>query len=93
MKIVKKDQAFIAYNDNDVQIGEAITAPTENEGVVAATSAYVDPEYRSEGIAGQLVDALAEDARQQNYLVYPVCPYVVKKFDRETKYRDIDSRH
>lgn len=92
MKIVKKEHAFIAYNDEGVQIGEAITAPTENEGVVAATSVYVDPEYRSEGIAGQLVDALAQDARDRHYLIYPVCPYVVQKFDRETVYHDVDSR-
>lgn len=35
----------------------------------------VDPQYRGQGLAKQLVDAAVAWAREENWKIVPVCPY------------------
>ena len=65
----------------------------EEEGKLwQASHTEVDTAYGGRGIAGKLVDKLADEARLRNKKIYPSCPYVAKKFDQDPKYKDLDAR-
>ena len=41
------------------------------------------------GVAGALVDALVQDAREQKFKVAPQCSYVAAKFDEHPEWSDL----
>ena len=57
-----------------------------------ASHTVVDTAYGGRGIAGKLVDKLADEARLRDKKIYPICSYVAKKFDQDPKYKDLDAR-
>lgn len=52
----------------------------------------VDKSYGGRGIAADLVDCLVAFARENSYKIHPTCSYVVKKFDKDASYKDVDAR-
>ena len=52
----------------------------------------VDKSYGGRGIAADLVDCLVAFARENSYKIHPTCSYVVKKFDKDESYKDVDAR-
>ncbi|MBB5731876.1 hypothetical protein FHS61_000880 [Altererythrobacter atlanticus] len=54
-----------------------------------AEHTFVPPEARGMGIAMQLVEALVEDARKQDFTVVPQCSYVEMAFRRNPDWADI----
>ena len=52
----------------------------------------VDKSYGGRGIAADLVDCLVDFARDENLKIYPTCSYVVRKFDTDESYKDVDAR-
>lgn len=49
----------------------------------------VPPEIGGRGIAAQLVQTLAADARAQGFQVIPQCSYVVAQFQRHPEWADL----
>ena len=66
-----------------------ITYIPKGEGVIDANHTFVDPSLRGQGVARQLVDKLADFARDENLKIYPTCPYVVALFEKSTEYDDV----
>ncbi|WP_010289322.1 GNAT family N-acetyltransferase [Kurthia massiliensis] len=62
---------------------------TLEDNVMQVTGTYTDESLRGQGIAGKLVDAAADYAREKGYKMKAICPYVVKKFE-DTKYDDVN---
>jgi uncharacterized protein len=54
-----------------------------------ADHTYTPPELRGRGIAGQLVQAMVADAREQGFRIVPRCPYVADWFDRHPEETDL----
>lgn len=54
-----------------------------------ATSTVVDPILRGQGIAYKLVEALANKARNEGKLIFPICPYVVELFKKVDTFSDV----
>lgn len=52
----------------------------------------VDKAYGGMGIAADLVNELVDYARKENLKIFPTCSYVVKKFDKDESYKDVDAR-
>lgn len=61
----------------------------QHGNIRAAEHTLVPPELGGRGIAGRLVDALIEDAREQGFKVKPVCSYVVKAFEKHPEWADL----
>jgi len=61
----------------------------ERNGARVAEHTLVPPEIGGRGIAGQLVDALIDDARSEGFKVVPVCSYVVKAFEKHPEWADL----
>lgn len=89
MNIDKQGNAFIYQNDDGTQGGE-ITFTPQGNGIIVADHTYVDPALRGQGIAGKLLDALAEYARSENLKIKAQCSYVVSAFARDERYQDIN---
>lgn len=62
---------------------------TLEDNVMQVTGTYTDESLRGQGIAGKLVDAAVDYAREKGYKMKAICPYVVKKFE-DTKYDDVN---
>ncbi|WP_057786076.1 GNAT family N-acetyltransferase [Weissella minor] len=76
-------------NDAHQVVGEILYTEHVDTKVWDVTHTFVDPDFRGQGIAAQLLDALAELARQENVKLKPLCVYVKTAFMRESKYDDV----
>ena len=65
-----------------------ITFSQVKDGQIEVDHTFVDDSLRGQGIAGQLVDAVAQHAREQGLKVSATCSYAHKVLQREA-YRDI----
>ena len=79
-------QAF----DDDKKIG--FLQYEEEENIWKATHTVVDKAYGGKGVAGKLLDEFVKNAKANDKKILPICSYVVKKFDEDDKYKDIDAR-
>ncbi|WP_282920587.1 GNAT family N-acetyltransferase [Ignavigranum ruoffiae] len=93
MEFLREDHAIVVRNDKGQMIAEITYRDTDDPKVVAADHTYTSDSLRGQGVASQLLDELIQDMKAQGKKIYPICPYVVKKFDDEpAKYADIDAR-
>ena len=80
---------FVATADDGKQIGY-IVYEEASDGSLRATHTLVDPVFRGQGMAGKLVDALADYARTRKAKIVPVCPYVARAFEKDAaRYADV----
>ena len=59
------------------------------DGVRHADHTLVPPELGGRGIAGQLVEALIADAREQGFRIHPACSYVAAAFAKHPEWADL----
>lgn len=69
------------------QVGHIVWKLDGNVMVMDGT--YVHESLRGQDMGEKLLDQAAEYAREYGYKMKPVCPYVVKMFDRHSKYDDV----
>ncbi|WP_046180242.1 GNAT family N-acetyltransferase [Domibacillus tundrae] len=86
-----KHEEGIFYMEKDGQRVAEITYAPAGDGKINANHTYVANELRGGGIAGQLLDALADYAREENLKILPTCSYVVAEFSRGGKYDDVNA--
>lgn len=89
MEFTRTSNGFVLYNENDEVIAEITYAQTENPHVVEADHTFVDNSLRGQGIAERLLDTLVEAMETEGKKIKPVCPYVVRQFDKNNKYSHI----
>ncbi len=61
----------------------------QHDGVRVAEHTIVPPAIGGRGIAGELVKALIADAREQGFLIDPVCSYVAAQFAKHPDWADL----
>ncbi|CZQ89866.1 acyl-coa n-acyltransferase [Trichococcus palustris] len=89
MDFEKERSRFYKKDENGVLIAE-IDYTLDDEGYICITSTFVDDDYRGQGIAGQLVDAVVEMAREENRKIDPLCPYAKSVFKKNPeRYSDV----
>ncbi len=88
MDIVQKDNGFYIENADGVNVA-FITYQYESDDIIVANHTFVDESLRGQGVAKELLDKLADFARENNLSVRPLCSYVVKAFNTYKNYEDI----
>jgi predicted GNAT family acetyltransferase len=78
----------IEYVDHDKKLAE-VCFPELHDGVVDICRTYVDGSLRGQGIAGQLMERLAEELRSTNRKAVATCSYAVKWFEENKNYSDV----
>jgi len=68
-----------------------ITFIKESDTLIVADHTFVAPELRGQNIAKQLLDRLAEYARDNHLKIKPLCSYVVKAFEKFDTYQDVQA--
>ncbi|USS93413.1 N-acetyltransferase [Fructilactobacillus ixorae] len=75
-------------NDAAGQLVAEVTF-TVTDDVLAVNHTFVAPSLRGQGIASQLMVAVAEYAREQHDWIKPVCSYSQRFFQRADQYHDL----
>ncbi len=88
MEIKKGSQGFY-IGETEQDAVARISYKIKDDTTIYANSTYVDPSLRGQNIAKQLLDRLADFAREENLKIEPTCSYVVKMFERSNSYDDI----
>lgn len=79
---------YVARVEGESSIGYLEWEP-RGDDVRVATHTVVPKEIGGRGIAGQLVDRLIADAREEGFRIVPQCSYVAKKFDDHPEWADL----
>ena len=68
------------------EVGRIVYSPAGDK-VLAFKHVVVDPEYRGQGIAQEMLAFAMADVIQKGIRVIPICPFVRKVFDENEAYR------
>lgn len=78
----------ITINDEALVAGKLIFELTD-ASTVRATHTFVNEDYRGQGIAAKLVDALIEYCTAERLSIIPVCSYIVKLAQRDERLKKL----
>ncbi|MCR8969678.1 GNAT family N-acetyltransferase [Facklamia sp. 7083-14-GEN3] len=93
MEFLKEDHAVVLRDEQGEMVAEITYRDTDDDRLVVANHTYTSDRLRGQGIAGKLLDELVAHIKDQGKIIYPSCPFVVRKFDEEPeKYGHIDAR-
>lgn len=76
---------YIGENENNYK---GILTYEDKGDVIDAQHTIVKPEFGGQGLAGELVRQLVEDARKENKKILGTCSYVEKKLE-SSDYDDV----
>ena len=76
---------YIGKNENNYK---GILTYEDKGDVIDAQHTIVKPEFGGQGLAGELVKQLVEDARKENKKILGTCSYVEKKLE-SSDYDDV----
>lgn len=85
-----ENNRIVASDEQHPLIGE-ISFP-QVAGVpnrVVVEHVFVNPDYRGQGIAAELVKRFVDYARSQNLTVKLMCPYAVQQFKLHPEYQQL----
>lgn len=89
MEIKRADRGFWIGEDENSPLA-LIEYRDLGDGNLAVISTKVDSSLRGQGVAKILLDHLVTYARAENIKLKAVCSYVVKKFDEDRSYDDVN---
>ncbi|MBD5806471.1 N-acetyltransferase [Lactobacillus sp. 0.1XD8-4] len=83
-------QRIVAFDDQEPFVGE-ISFPKvpDTDDRVVVERVFVQPAYRGQGIAAELVRRFVEYATEQHYTVKLMCPYAVAQFKLHPEYQQL----
>lgn len=80
-----RQQNKLILQENQTEIGSATFVPDTNN-TKRLVHVFVDPAHRGAGIASQLVAECVAWAKQEGFLIAPICPYAVTWFSRHPEH-------
>lgn len=87
IRFIEKENGFIIENNQD-QIGE-ISFTNEDDATYVIEHTIVDPAFRGQDLAAQLVEKVVNKARMEGKKIVPVCSFAKREFDRLPAYQDV----
>lgn len=72
---------FYKNDEDGNNICEIVFEEVKDGSVWAITHTFVDPKYRGQGIARQLVQAVIDKAEAEDKKILPLCPYAHRVFE------------
>lgn len=79
----------IALFHSDSNLLAEVTFPDVDQNTVNITRTFVDDSLRGQGVAGQLMEAVAEHLRSQGKKAVLTCPYAINWFKKHPEYNDL----
>lgn len=90
METIKHEEGIFFIENEGRRVAEITYVPA-GDGKINANHTYVSAELRGGGVAGKLLDALADYARENGLKIIPSCSYVVTRFSHGNKYDDVSA--
>lgn len=87
MKFSQQPGRIFARDENGKLLAE-VTFP-QRDGVAVINHTFVDDSLRGQGVAGQLLQAVADTLRREGRKARPTCSYAVHWFDTHPEERDL----
>ena len=81
------NQIALCHSDNNL-LAE-VTFPEVDQNTVDINHTFVDESLRGQGVAGQLMEAVAEQLRSQGKKAILTCSYAIKWFEKHPEYNDL----
>lgn len=78
----------------EIRLGDELVgfaAYKRRPGEITFTHTEIDPSFEGRGLAGRLIGAALDAAREEGLAVRPVCPYVRAYIERHPAYEDLVS--
>lgn len=66
-----------------------VTFPERQKNVVEIDHTFVSETLRGQGVASELLDAVAKKVRREGKKIIPICSYAVKWFEKNPQYADL----
>ncbi len=79
----------IALYDSNNNLLAEVTFPDADQNTVNINHTFVDDSLRGQGVAGQLLEAAANQLRSQGKKAVPTCSYAVAWFEKHPEYGDL----
>ena len=76
------------YAEKDGELIAEITFP-EEDGVAVIDHTFVDDSLRGQGVAGQLLRAVADTLRKEGRKAKPTCSYAIHWFEMHPEEQDL----
>ena len=86
VKIEFRDNKSVALLENN-EIGVCEFKDSDEGWVIFHTE--VNPNYKGQGIAKRLLDAIVNEARNRKIKIIPECSYAKKVMNRNNDYKDV----
>lgn len=78
-----QDKLYFGNSEDGTKI--FLLFPKKYDNIHVITKVYVDEEYRGQGIAGKLMNAVVEYANENNIKLEATCPYAISWFEKNNK--------
>lgn len=93
MDFIYESNRIYKTDDNNKVIAEvtypSISDTKASNATVNINHTFVDYSLRGQGIAGQLMEAVATKLREENKKAILTCSYAIGWFEKHTEYTDI----
>lgn len=86
---IKEEASRIVALDKDGNQAGEVTFSREGENILVIDHTGVEEEHRGEGLAGKLIQSVADKAKNEDLKIKPVCPYAKKQFTENEEYREL----
>ncbi|TJY40699.1 N-acetyltransferase [Cohnella pontilimi] len=87
LETLKDGNRFVMKDDGEA-VAE-ITFVPQGEATLVIDHTYVDPAWRGQKLAEELVMRVVEHARETNRKIIPACSYAHALFRRKKEYQDV----
>ncbi|WP_099975157.1 MULTISPECIES: GNAT family N-acetyltransferase [Lactobacillaceae] len=85
---LKQDELRYFFEDDGELIGE-IDFTYVNDHTISINHTVVDPAYRGQGLAMQLLDKVIQFSRENDLKIIPICPFAKRKIKEDPELHDV----
>ena len=75
--------------DGEGRLVAEVTFPAVGDGLVEINHTFVDESLRGQGVAGRMMQAVAQVLRDRGWKARPTCSYAAKWFEGHPEYGDV----
>ncbi len=85
------EKRLVALNDDEDVTGYVVFEKNK-DGIIDAQGTMVKEEFRGQGIASELLDAMVAEAEKEDTQIIPTCPFFENQFnDNPDKYDHVNA--
>ena len=88
MEFKQEINKFVLYNDDGKQQIGYITFKLDKSTLIILHT-FVSPLFQGQGMAKILIEKVINYAKEQKFMIKPVCSYSVSYFEKHPEYLDI----